>query len=192
MVNIPEKLFWRNYEAPRPVEKELWDLVAKAHDRSAHRGNVSSVMVEACAQAAGDYTKAIAGALATLGKKHAPLVQTMALLNAPDPAEEARVLLSNGGTVPGWGNSFHKGVPDPEWREVASFIHKNFPFLSEKIQAVETVLWANGRMIYPNPSTYTAALAIVLGMPDDLAPSLFVTMRLNAWSEIFWRSFSRG
>ena len=56
--------------------------------------------------------------------------------------------------------------------------------MAETISSITAALFANGKTIYPNPATYTAATAIIIGMSEKIAPSLVLFGRLEAWTEI--------
>ena len=131
------------------------------------------------------YTNAIAAAILSIGNGiHAPLEFTIQLLNEPDPVKEANRILDEGCKIPGWGNSFVKGQPDPIWNDADATIYHVAPELWRTIRGITTALHGRGKKIFPNPSTYTAATAIILRMPPKLAPSIFVMGRLAGWSKL--------
>lgn len=163
-------------------QQALLNLVFEAHCRSALRENISTHAVALSAQGSGSYTNAIAAALCTLGGVHAPIEETYKVLTNADYALQ---LLEDGKKVPGWGNSFHKEA-DPLWENVNKFIKKHYPDACLTIEAVtEAIEKVKGKRIHPNPSCYTAATAIILGIPSHLAAWLFVQGRLAGWSMIF-------
>lgn len=174
--------FWRDTPLT-PDEARLLQLTLEAHAASAFRNNASSGALCGVAQLKGTYTQALTGALATLGGMHAPLTDTYALLLAGDTEAEARLLRRE--RLPGWGNSFHRGEPDPLWVEVAAQLRKVNATLAERLDTISELLVAVGKLLYPNPSAYTAAVAIALGIPAHLAPWLFVQGRLLSWSQLF-------
>jgi citrate synthase len=141
-------------------------------------------MVVALAESSGDFGKSIIGALTSLGGKHAPLEQTIAVLIAKDPVRAAEFILDNGGKVPGWGSSFFQ-EPDPDWEGVEKILKENYQVLWDRICKVTDLLHSRGRKIYPNPSAFTAATAIVLALPPKLAPWLLVRARLDGWAALF-------
>lgn len=184
MISIDRNPFWRDTELA-PHEKALLRAVLDAHYHSTFRDNLSTVAVKLSACGSGDYTKALAAALSTLGGVHAPLVQTHQFLSCEDPPMAARRLLDAGLKVPGWGSSFVKGEKDEKWLPVEKLLAEHWWPLYEKIDMVTAVLRMSGKDLHPNPSAYTAATAIILGMKADLAPYLFVAGRLQGWSEVF-------
>lgn len=184
MITPENNPFWRT-AALDPNEKTLLQVVLHAHYRSAFRDNLSSSAVKMATLGSGDYTKAIAAALSTLGGAHAPLVQTYQFLTSSDVASATRNGLAAKRRIPGWGNSFHKGEPDPVWTQVEVCLRLHWPDLAKKLDDVTGVLHAAGKNLFPNPSAFTVLAAIALGIPPHLAPYLFVMGRLQGWSELF-------
>lgn len=168
-------------------EQELLDLVLEAHAQSAQRDNISTTAVLQCAAGNGTYTNSIAAGLLTLGGMHAPLEQSYELLSSEYAVEGAKLMLADGVRIPGWGNSFYKGEPDALWSQVAAWVEVNRPDLHTRISEVTAFLHGQGKDIYPNPSTYTAAAAIALGIPAKCAAFLFLQGRLLSWSQIFMK-----
>lgn len=165
--------------------RKLLTAVLAAHANSCARQNISSQTVINTAAGSGDYTKAIAGAILTIGGLHAPLRETMALLNQPpsDIAASVRLCLANGWKVPGWGNSFEKGAIDQVWLEVDALIQTSDRWY-HAVNEVTEILHDSGKLIYPNPSAYTAICALEIGLPSALAPYLFIAGRLGAWTSL--------
>lgn len=184
MISPDTNPFWR-VPALEPHEKELLGAVLDAHYKSAFRENLSSTAVKLAAAGSGDYTKAIAAALSTLGGVHAPLVQTYQFLADDDLGYSVNAALEQGLKVPGWGNSFHKGEPDPLWQDVDRLLRTHWPSLAARMDHVTGTLLAAGKNLQPNPSAYTALSAAALGMSAHVAPYLFVMGRLQGWSELF-------
>jgi len=175
--------FWRSEPLSEP-EQKLLDALFAAHTKAACRENCSTVAVLNSWTGAGSYTAAIASALLTLGGAHAPVAEIMRFLGQKDPEDRALFRLATGDKVPGWGSDFVKGKPDPDWAEVDAALEKVAPGLNESIRAVTTVLHEHGKVIFPNPGAYTAATALALGIPESVAPWLFVQGRLGAWTKI--------
>jgi citrate synthase len=174
-MNVP----WRA-EPLTDDEQKLLAALFEAHDSVALRENASATVLQIAAAASGRYMNGIIAALATLGKTHGPIEAVHALLSAEAPSEIAKVILDRSGKVPGWGNSFVKNDPDPDFQEIAALL---LPPLSERITAVTQTLHDAGKPIYPNPACYTAAVAITLGCKASIAPYLFLQARLQAWTE---------
>lgn len=157
----------------------------KAHDQSAMRDNVSSVTVQNVSLGSGNYLNAICAAILSTGGKHAPIIPTIELLEGTGQTEAVERMLAIGAKVPGWGNSFVQDDIDPIWKGVDAKLKENHGPIHDVMGTITRVLHANNVMIYPNPSAYTAACAIVLGIPKHAAPYLFVACRLERWSYIF-------
>lgn len=168
-------------------EQALLDLVLEAHAQSAQRNNISTAAVVQCAAGNGTYTNSIAAGLLTLGGSHAPLEQSYELLSSEYAVEGAKLMMADGVRIPGWGNSFYRGEPDRLWSKVSAWIEVNRPDLHARISEVTAFLHSQGKEIYPNPSTYTAAAAIALGIPAKCAAYLFLQGRLLSWSQIFMK-----
>jgi citrate synthase len=116
-----------------------------------------------------------------MGARHAPVEATVRFLSLENPELEVASILKRGRKVPGWGGTFQKDLPDPLWAEVNELIPEP---LQDKLAAVTGMLHQHGKLIWPNPSAYTACVAIVLGMPPKLAPYLFIYGRLTGWAQI--------
>ena len=164
----------------------IFACVSQAHAASALRGNLSHQALALAAQGSGDYTKAIAAALMTIGGLHAPLLQTYDFLTG-DPAHEVEARLAAKQRIPGWGNAFVKGTPDPIWHDMDQLIRAEDPQWGLTLDAVTEQLHAAGRRLYPNPSCYTVIAGILLGVPKPALPYLFLNGRLTAWTNEFIR-----
>lgn len=172
------KPFWRT-EPLSEKEAELVDAMFYAHSKSVARGNVSSETFFQVASGSWQYCNALAAAILSVGGMHAPLADTIDVLSSEKPAIYASVL----DKVPGWGNSFEKRVPDVMWLEVAALIKHGWPDMHQKLEEVTQYL--KTKELFPNPSAYTSAVAIIIGLPKSIAPMLFVMGRLEAWSGMF-------
>lgn len=181
-------VWWR--ETPFSAqEKTLFKSLLSAHYRSAFRSNSSSLVVAQAAAASGDLAKAIAAGILATGGRHAPLEETYEFLSLDDPASLVPGMLGANKKVPGWGGTFQKDEPDPIWKEVSFALAATCPVINAKIEAVTSELHEEGKQIYPNPSAYTAATAIALGLPAKLVPFLFIEARLSAWTQIAAKHF---
>lgn len=177
--------FWLP-EPPSPFQSELLAAVLQAHAQSAVRGNISSTVLLAAAQGSGSLTQSLAAALSTLGGLHAPIVETFNFIGEWEHdtlAEHVGHRLEWERKIPGWGNSFHKGEPDPLWLDVDDLLSTTF--IGGVLGGITEILHRHGKNLYPNPSAYTAAAAIELGMPAQLAPWLLVAGRIQAWTHMF-------
>jgi len=175
---------WWKTECLNADETRLLEALTSAHHRSAFRANVSSVVVAQAFEASGDLSKAIAAGILTLGRKHAPLEQTYQFLALEEPWREVAGILKRGAKVPGWGGTFQKNRSDPIWQEVDNLLAEIWPATYIKLSSVTSTLIEHGKNLYPNPSAYTAATALVFGLSKELISYLFILGRLSAWSMI--------
>jgi citrate synthase len=166
--------FWRDNPATLE-ELTLLNELHAAHAISSFRNNPSSVAVMNSACGSGNYFQAMASALLALGGVHGPLIESYDLLSGK----------SFDGKQPGWGNSFVKECFDETWRKVDDLLKLNWPEIYSKIESVTQKLHQAGKLIFPNPSIYTAAVGHAIGVPREIVPILFVSSRLEAWGEIF-------
>jgi hypothetical protein len=166
-------------------EEEFLQLVLTAHAESAFRGNISTYAIASCAAGNGTWTNSIASGLLTLGGTHAPLEQSYEILASSDSLRVVELMFKDGLRIPGWGNSFHKGEPDPLWEKVDRWLSEHYSGIHGKIEDITQFLHAAGKHIMPNPSIYTAAAAIVLGVPANCAGFLFLQGRLLSWTQIY-------
>jgi citrate synthase len=177
------KPFWRNVPFTEQEMRLLFAL-GQAHHQSVFRENASSLAVMNTADAARDLGKAIAAAILTTGARHAPIEATMQFLQQPYPAHLVFHTLAENRKIPGWGGNFQKNQIDPLWAEVDALVREHSPELRAKLDAVTARLAEFGKPVLPNPSAYTACVAIILEMPPKLAPYLFIAGRLSGWAEI--------
>lgn len=171
--------FWRETQLTEP-EAALLNATLRAHSRCVDRNNISSHVLENVAMGSGNYCNALASAILSIGHSHAPLEQTMELLSNQCPATVELKM-----PVPGYGNSFVKGEADPIWGEVDHLLRVHFMEIHNRIWIICERLKSKG--IFPNPSAYTAATAIALGIPPCVAAWIFISGRLGEWSKLFLR-----
>lgn len=181
------KPFWRK-EPFTASEWELMAALAEAHHSCTFRQCPSTVAVGMAAKASGDYYKAIASGLLQFGGLHGPLVETQLFLENERIVGVAEQKLARKEIIPGWGTSFVKGKLDPALNQVDEVLRRVHPELYARIATVTGILHRAGKVIYPNPSAYTAATAITIGLPAKLCPWLLVSQRLIAWSEVFLKN----
>lgn len=136
----------------------------------------------------GDYFKAIASAILMLGGIHGPLTQTYDLLALECPLDEVARRLDNGFRVPGWGNGFYKDGVEPAFLPVSEELIKVNPEICERILSITEFLHNKRELkIWPNPSCFTAATAITVGLPREAVGVLALQGRLMVWTEDFMR-----
>lgn len=178
--------FWREDEPVlAPEESKLLDAVYQAHAKSALRENVSTVALKHAAAGSGRLETALIAALASIGGSHAPIAEIYRFLKRlnEEVLKDAAHRVANGAAVPGWGNSFFKGRPDPDWYAVRDELD-NWPGISGRITAVTQFLHSQGKHVYPNAGCFTAAAAIVVGMPAKMTPYLLIRGRLEVWTSL--------
>ena len=179
-LNIAMNFFWRE-SPPSEDEERLLDLVFQAHARSAMRDNASTVALKNAAKGSGRLECGLIAALASVGGQHAPIADIYRFLD--QTTEEMAAEIHGGHKALGWGNGFFKNRPDPDWVLVSELL-KPWPQLCGKIESITQLLHSRGKRIYPNAGCYTAATAIVTGMPAKLAPWLLIQGRLAVWSAL--------
>ena len=158
-----------------------------AHEASALRHNLSHEALMLATVGSGSYLQAITAALMTLGGTHAPLIDTCRFLGRDHPAGMVPFILHQGWRVPGWGNGLVKDGPDPIWAEMDQVLREASPERMTAVDAVTAALHEAGKIIYPNPSCYTAVTALLLELPPEASPFLFLSARLPKWTEEFCR-----
>lgn len=182
--------FWRNDVADLTKEEsDLLEALWAAHYRSCFRNNASSMAVAIAADSSGDLAKAIVAGISTMGGRHAPLEETVQFLASEYSVTRVADMLKRGQKIPGWGGNFQKDQPDPLWENVDQLIEKFQPMMHQKLKAITAQLHQHGKELWPNPSAYTACVAIALGLSAQLAPFLFICGRLTGWTEIAMRNF---
>jgi citrate synthase len=177
--------FWRDTSFSGS-EFTLVDELEIAHRRSAMRSNASTVALKNAAGGSGCLEMALAAALLTLGGRHAPIPKIYRLLDQPVSKllETVEERLCNKEKIEGWGNSFFKFQPDPDWVKVHQAIVENFPEMAQKLNGVTELLDAYKKKIHPNAGAYTAATAIILGIPAEISSYLLISARLPVWADL--------
>ena len=178
------RVWWQDEELTE-VEQNLLAHLMACHGASVFRPNMSSAAVVNSTVGARSYPAAIASALLAIGNIHGPIAQTIELLESPDPARTARLMIDAGNKVPGWGGSFMGAAGDPIWTTFEEFLRENYPTVAKLIDSITAAIHEAGKNIQPNPSVFTAATALILGIPPEAAPWLFVRGRLDGWSKLF-------
>lgn len=186
MADARLKSLWNSLNEEEAI---LVKALHEAHYESCFRDNASSIAVAMAADASHDLGKAIIAGLSTLGGKHAPIEETVRFLSQASAVSQVGSLLKRGKKIPGWGGTFQKGSEDPIWREVSQLIGQQHPELHNRMKDVTLELKEYGKTLWPNPSAYTACVAITLGLPAEIAPYLFIFPRLTGWVEIATRQF---
>lgn len=166
-------------------EARLVAALYAGHGQCVFRPNCSTT---ACQQAAGgsrSLPQSIIAALACLGEMHGPIEEAYTILAPDSRSMGLEFLATHVGKCPGWGNSFVKGRVDDAFLPVDQCLEQHFPRMHSRLREITDALHARGKHIYPNPGAYTAAVALILGMPRHLSPMLFIQARIEAWSSVF-------
>lgn len=178
--------FWSHNEELTPPEQRLVAALYAAHAACVHRENCSTMALIQAAGGSRSLTQSYIAALATLGEMHGPVEEAWDVLAQSNG--DVRLILYQPPRitkVPGWGNSFITGRIDDAFLPVDQCLEANFPRTHSRLREITDALHARGKNIFPNPAAYTAATALILGMPRHLAPMLFVQARLEAWASVF-------
>lgn len=162
-------------------------LLMAAHRMAARQNlNASSELAAAMGKAGVGLKEAFTAALAVTGGHHAPvsLIRHFIfdVVNSERIVSEVCRRLSVK-AVPGWGNSFHKGAPDPACKEVAQWVESTHPAMHSILSAVTAICHDSGKLLFPNIGAYTAVIAEILGMPRGTELLLFALPRLEIWTE---------
>jgi citrate synthase len=180
------KPFWR--DTPLLAgDMEVLNLLHDAHHLCIERNNASSAAVRHVAQSSGSFLNSMIAGIASLGDLHGPIPATCSFLQKAqfDPETTTRLWLAEG-KIPGWGNSFIKDGPDPAFCRVHDYIWNNAPQWGNTADRVTLYLHGRGKRVYPNPSLYTAAVSIILGVPVEMSYWLFLRSRLDGWARLFF------
>lgn len=176
--------WWLNNEPLTEPEARLIAALYAAHSACVFRPNCSTT---ACQQAAGgsrSLPQSIIAALACLGEMHGPIEAAYEFLSsASAPFVAGAVGCAE--KIPGWGNSFVKGRIDDAFLPVDQTLEAHFPRMHSRLREITDALHARGKKVFPNPAAYSAATALILGMPKHLSPLLFIQARLEAWCSVF-------
>lgn len=175
--------FWRD-DPLTQQENDLVDALFEGHRAATRRQNLSSEVLKASFMGNGnDFNKSVAAASCTLGGLHAPIEQAYEFLSGDTNVD---YYIYREEKIPGWGNSFVKGKPDNIWDRVAVEIDRTRPVWSWKINYITGRL--HDKLIFPNAACYTAAVAVIIGMPKKISPALVHEARLWTWAELAYDS----
>lgn len=169
--------------APDPAMERLLSVFSAAHQRATLLNeNASVVALRLHASVGGSFSQSLASCIATFGDKHGPAAFARRVLYRMDD-DELRSIAESGAIVPGWGNSFHKHSIDPAFAEMAHLVRSEYPEHERRIQRVgDAILKGTGKVIYPNPATYTAVCSELLGLPEGTELMLAFAARMPAWA----------
>lgn len=170
--------YWENNEPLTEPEMRLLGALYHAHAQCVFRDNCSTMALQQAAFGSRDIVKSYIAALSTIGESHGPIIEAYKVLTGER---------TNGDRVAGFGNSFIKGEPDAAFAKVHELLKDQAPHLVDRIEKIQENLLLSGKNLFPNPACYTAAVALALGMPAIVAPSLFVQARIEPWTVLFYQ-----
>jgi hypothetical protein len=139
--------FWDNYESFSDQEVSLLNALYDSHQECTYRKNCSTQALTASATGAQCLTQSIAAALMTIGKVHGPVEETYNFLQrgvSNDTLLPPR--------VPGFGNGFIKGKPDPGLKSIHDFLTEHYPSYIVLLSQIQTRLLAErGKDTFSEP-----------------------------------------
>jgi hypothetical protein len=115
------------------AEEDLLNLVYEGHAKSTLNAdvggslNISSSAVCITASGNGSLVNSLAAAILSLGGRHGPIIASCDLLSREDLLGYVEDQVGEGHRIPGWGNDFFRGFPNPHWTGVDSWLKKNAP-----------------------------------------------------------------
>lgn len=167
-------------------DEELLEALVKAHYSAARdNSNLSKQVVGETGYGSGDFGKAAAAGLLSLGGLHGPVVQARRLLRHATPEKISEILSDKTLRIPGWGNSFFKDKIDPVWDEVVALLRPR-P-IWDKIRMIDAVIKSHGKNIYPNAGIFSAACMEEMGWTDGTEMVIFLVARSPVWALEFAR-----
>jgi citrate synthase len=165
-------------------DEELLEALIKAHYRAAlENDNLSKQVAAMVTAGSGDFLKAVAAGILSLGTIHGPLLQARQLLRTATPALIKKILSQKNVRIPGWGNSFFKDKTDPAWNDVATLMRKKT--IWKKIEMIDAAIKAEGKNIFPNAAIFTAGALEEMKWTDGTEGIIFLTARLPVWGLTF-------
>ena len=168
---------------------QLLSLVLTAHFNSArNQNNISSTYFFNTLLITDNMASAIASAVLTIGKEHAPITQARTVFSKWSHQDIANAI-ERGEKVPGFGNAFYKDDIDPAWFPVRDYLRTFMPAVHAHLDnltlAVNTEIQKrsnkNVNPIFPNPAMYSAIVTELFGWEEGSELSFFVLARLPAW-----------
>jgi hypothetical protein len=157
------------------VEMAYVQAVFNAHQTAARiNNNVSSQVARGATFASGSFRQGVMAAIGTIGGVHAPIRAAKIALLTIKPETQ----LPPGARIPGWGNSFFKGVIDPAWKEADALLPNGFR------EVLDMITKKIGKPVVPNAAAYSAIACIVAGVPDQFEDLFFMLPRIPVWAEI--------
>lgn len=173
-------------DMPKAAQEKLLSTLFASHEEAAvAQQNISMVSVALSAQGGGDFTKAMANGILTLGGAHGPTTRAREVIYQMGWTELAGKI-KDGLIVPGYGNSFHKDGIDPAFEPLRKLLEDAYADHYKKLsETTEFVRKQTGKNLHPNPAAFTAVCAEILGVPYGVELLLVLMARLPAWTLVF-------
>jgi citrate synthase len=176
---------WFGIAESESIEALLDTLSWCNQKASIHNNNASSAALINAASCSATFEHSVASALLTFGNKHGPTAAARDLL-CYTKNEEVISKLEDGEILPGWGNAFHKKSIDPSFVPLDHLLREEYRAHSERLDEIATLIFkVKGRCLYPNPASYNAICAEILGMARGTEIMLVIACRLPAWGQQF-------
>jgi len=172
----------------------LIDHLVEMHTKMAYRNNASSTLIASMGQLGKPLSTALAAGLLTLDSIHAPIADTVTLVqhwlsNSWDknPSYNEKFWERYPGKVPGYGSAWYKGTPDPDVEDLFTQLD---PGLLNKVELLTLrVQKYTKKDIYPNAAMATAWAAIEMEIPAHEAMSLVIQGRISAWCDLYAKNY---
>lgn len=163
---LVDELFCAHYQAASQN--------ASASNQHAHFAGLAGV----------DLKSAFISALSVIGGHHAPVTDIRQFITAR--ADDSWILQAiREKRLLGWGNSFHKGVPDPAMNHIAEYIAEHYSDWHAEIERITGLAHSAGKMIYPNAGLYTAVVADIIELAHGAELFLLALPRLSTWTKLY-------
>lgn len=162
----------------------------EGHSKATNRPNASTqFLLGAYQMNNNNVIQSCISALGTMGGLHAPVQSCCHLLYAKEFAESCKRMIAAKMRVPGYGNSFIKGGPDPVWEDTDEELRTIAPDMHRKIHDGKDILINSGKSVHPNAAIYTAAYAVLASIPPTVAPILVLEFRSSAWRQLLTNTY---
>lgn len=172
----------------------LIDHLVEMHTKMAYRNNASSTLITSMGQLGKPLSTALAAGLLTLDSIHAPIADTVTLVQHwlsnkcdENPFANEKFWERYPNKVPGYGSAWYKGKPDPVVEEFFNYLDPDLLGVAEKL--TEGVQHYTERKIYPNAAMATAWAAIEMEIPAHEAMSLVIQGRISAWCDLYAKNY---
>ncbi|MEJ2655603.1 MAG: citrate/2-methylcitrate synthase [Desulfobacterales bacterium] len=167
---------------------KLIELLMEAQEAAVFRENASTHAFIIAAKASDNFAQAVAAALMTIGKFHAPITAARNILENADKSF-IKDAIAAGTRIPGYGSSFVKGGQDPIFDKIDSELLKNHQQHHARIWEIFSWIKEYKKTdLYPNAACYTAVVSDISSVPFGAEIYLFIQGRLpvyvNLWGQL--------